>query len=89
MPLQPEEVLQQITAAIEEAKGTIRELHTARKDAIAVIKENDRKIRESIEAEVHKVVGELSSSAEKAMHLEVSQVINRLEGAWRDKLGLP
>lgn len=89
MPLQPAEVLQALQEATAEAKATIQDLHLARRDALAVIKENKAKITDAIVAEVHAQVDAIGTEAENEMLARITRVIAGLEGAWRDKLGLP
>lgn len=89
MPLLPEELLKQVQEATAEAKEATRHLHEATKDARQVVKENKKAIAEAIVAEVHAQLDELATATEREMQERVARVIGSLEGAWRDKLGLP
>lgn len=88
MPLVPEELLKKLGDATIEATNTIRLLHEARSEALTVIKDWKKTVRETIAAEVADAVMEISDEARAQMQQGADQIILSLDAAWREKLGL-
>jgi hypothetical protein len=89
MPLQPEEVLNQLIRARDEARETIRELHEARSAALDVDKKQRERITQLIVTEVERQVGVLAADARAQMQGRMGAVINDIEELWRAALHLP
>jgi ElaB/YqjD/DUF883 family membrane-anchored ribosome-binding protein len=81
LPVAPEEVLEKLSAAVDEAKDVMRELHSATKG-------QREAIRRQIETEVHDAIEGLYREVRAQMEREARKVIARLERDWRKKLGL-
>lgn len=88
MPVAPEEILNKLTAAIQEAKDTTRELHEARKRYIEAVRHQEADVRNLVEQRVDRAVGDIRVKAradmEEALEAEISSFVADL----RMKLGM-
>lgn len=88
MPMKPEEVLTKLTEAIQEAKDTTRELHTARKNYIETVRREESMVKEQIQREVHQWVNEIATKARADMNEAVSESVDEIAKAIKEKMGL-
>ena len=88
MPITPEETLQKILDATQEARVTVQELHEQRAALLDVLKSQRQRIDRDIQDEVERTVEVLRQEATRAMKAGVEWVINELRDDWRQKLGL-
>lgn len=80
----PEEVLEALQKAIDEAKETIRELHGARAAALDIVKKQKQEIREAIRSEVGAAIQELRADTKEQLERGVGEIVSAL----RERLGL-
>lgn len=86
MPRPPEDVLKDLVAATDEAKATIRELHSARATALDVDKKHRERITQLIVEEVTKQVEQLAVDAHEELRAGVAKIIGDLTSDLQRKL---
>lgn len=82
------QMMEKLGEAVIEARQTIAEAHSARKELVHAIKDAKREIAAEITQQVTEVVQELGTAAQEEMRTTVGTTISRLEADWRAKLGL-
>jgi hypothetical protein len=84
----PDEVLKNLLEATDEARKTIADLHTARRDLLEVQKRQERRITDLLIAEVDNAVKALRTEARDEMRSSAKAIIDKLAADWRERLGL-
>lgn len=88
MPLTSEEVLQQLTDAIVEARKVIREAHEVHRSLRTAMKDQRDTVTNAIVKEVTEQLGEFEEGVKEDMHTRLGAVIDGIAADWRDQLGL-
>lgn len=80
--------IEKLAASIEEARDTIREMHSVRAGMLDVVKTHRKTIRETVADEVVRSVRELEAEARARMIAGVERVVDELGRELRGRLGL-
>lgn len=88
MPVQPEEVLKELTAAVNEAKRTKRELHEARAAFMQEWKNEKEAVIKAVTDAVDEAVEGLRADSRVRMHFEVKKAVDEFAALLRSRLGL-
>ncbi len=83
-----EGLLRKLVEATHEAKAATTEAHVIHRDLKRLVKDSLREVREMIDAEVTRQVGELEAAAATQMRDGADEMLLRIDADWRKKLGL-
>lgn len=83
-----EALLVKLTEAANEVRTTLSEIHGERRALMDLRKAIRAEISEAVAKEVRVQVDAVARSAKEDMSALMLDVIGRLEGDWREKLGL-